>query len=160
MSSNAPVVKQVAWISLIPQLSIMGLITLIWYQYDHELFILYGAVSYLIVSYILRTTIPLHQRKGMHKLKTGNFEVAIREFEKSYAFFKEHEWLDKYRFLILLNSSRISFKEMALNNIAYCYGQIGEGAKAKHYYERTLNEFPESGLAQAGLRMIKAIEEN
>ena len=45
---------------------------------------------------------------------------------------------------------------MALNNIAFCYGQLGDGEKAKEYYERTLNEFPDSGIARAGLRLLNS----
>ena len=47
---------------------------------------------------------------------------------------------------------------MALLNIAFCYSQIDQGKKAKEYYQRVLNEFPESGMATAALKMIDSIE--
>jgi hypothetical protein len=51
----------------------------------------------------------------------------------------------------------MSYKEMALNNIAFCYGQLGKGKLSKEYYEKTLDEFPESGIAKAGLRLINSV---
>jgi len=47
---------------------------------------------------------------------------------------------------------------MGLCNIAFCYSQINNGQKAKEYYELTLKEFPDNGLAIAGLRMINSIQ--
>ena len=47
---------------------------------------------------------------------------------------------------------------MALLNIAFCYGQIDQGKKSKEFYQRTLNEFPNSSLAASALKMIGSIE--
>jgi Tfp pilus assembly protein PilF len=52
------------------------------------------------------------------------------------------------------------YREMALNNIAFCYGQIGDGANAKKYYLKTLEEFPGNPLATAGLALMRAAENN
>lgn len=160
MSSKTPTVKQVAWISIIPQLLIIGLIMLIWYQFNQQEYIIYGAGTYLIISFFLRTIIPRDHRNGMKNVKTKNFEKAIPDFEKSYEFFNNYEWIDKFRFIFLLSSSRIEYKEMALNNIAFCYGQIGEGDKSKDYYERTLKEYPNSGIAQAALNLLNSTIKN
>jgi tetratricopeptide (TPR) repeat protein len=93
--------------------------------------------------------------KNVHK---GNFSEAISNFEKSYEFFKKYHWLDKFRYLFLLSSSKISYKEMALCNIAFCYGQIGNGEKLEHYYNLTLKEFPDSFLAKSALNVINSIK--
>ncbi len=93
----------------------------------------------------------------MVKVKQEQFEEAILNFERSYEFFKENDWLDKYRFLTLLSSGKMSYKEMALNNIAFCYGQIGNGKLSKEYFQRTLDEFPESGMAKVGLRFLNSM---
>ncbi|WP_144803871.1 tetratricopeptide repeat protein [Maribacter sp. MAR_2009_72] len=53
----------------------------------------------------------------------------------------------------------MSYREMALANIGYCYSQIGDGKKAKEYYERTLKEFPGSGLAKSALNMMNSVEQ-
>ena len=94
----------------------------------------------------------------MQLVRQQNFRDAIPFFEKSVDFFDKNSWLDKYRFVVLLSSSNMTYKEMGLCNIAFCYGQTGDGQKAKEYYEQTRKEFPENGLALAGLRMIDAFE--
>jgi len=47
---------------------------------------------------------------------------------------------------------------MSLLNIAFCYGQIGEGAKSIEYYKKTLTEFPKSEIAKASLKMFESAE--
>ena len=154
--SSAPIIKQIAWISIIPHMVVMGLLTIFWFQFEVENPLLYGAITYLIISFSLRTFISNDHRKGMDLVKKERFDEAIECFEKSFTFFKQNEWVDKYRYVTLLNSSRISFREMALNNIAFCYGQLGDGERARQYYERTLQEFPDSGIAKAGLRLLNS----
>ena len=124
MSSKVPTIRQIAWMSLIPQLLVMGLIMFIWYQFNTTDFVLYGAITYLILSQGLRRILAKEHRKGMTEVKREEFDKAIPHFEMSYDFFKEHDWVDKYRFLTLFSASKMSYKEMALNNIAFCYGQI------------------------------------
>lgn len=158
MASNVPTVKQIAWISLIPQLTVMGLLIYSYHLFESQDPFLYGAFTYVGLSFCLRTFVPKDHREGMRLVKQQNFTDAISKFEKSVDFFTKNSWLDKYRFLTLLSSSKMTYKEMGLCNIAFCYSQINNGQKAKQYYEQTLKEFPENGLAIAGLRMINSVE--
>jgi Tfp pilus assembly protein PilF len=48
---------------------------------------------------------------------------------------------------------------MALINMAYCYSQIGKGAKSKELYEETLRKFPDSQMALSALRMLESAKE-
>ncbi|MDO5972797.1 tetratricopeptide repeat protein [Flavivirga jejuensis] len=160
MSSKIPIVRQTAWISIVPHLMVMGLIMLIWYQFNKTEFILYGAITYLIISQLLRRVIAKEHKAGMLKVKLEKFEEAIPLFKNSYEFFKRNDWIDKYRFLTLLSSGRMTYKEMALINIAFCYGQSGNGKLSKEYYERALNEYPKSGMAKAGLRLLNSISDS
>jgi len=157
MSSKIPVVRQVAWISIIPHLLVMGTIMLIWYQFNKTDFILLGAATYLITSQLLRRNIAKEHRMGMALIKHEQFEESITHFQNSYNFFKKHEWIDQYRYLTLLSSGKMTYKEMALVNIAFCYGQLGKGNLSKEYYERTLKEYPNSIMAKASLRMLNAM---
>lgn len=157
MSSNTPIVRQTAWISMVPHFLIMGAIILIWYLVIPEKAIMYGALTYLLISFSLRSFIPRHHRKGMSHVRNQNFEDAISEFQSSYLYFSKNNWIDKYRFVTVLNSNKMSYKEMALNNIAFCYGQIGDGENARKFYQKTLDEFPDSGLAKAGLNMLNSM---
>lgn len=160
MSSKVPTVRQTNWISIVPHLIVMGTIIFIWHLINPQNSFLYGAMTYLLISFSLRNLIPKDHRSGIKKNNSEKFEEAISDFEKSYAFFKKYEWIDKYRFITLLSSSKMSYREMALANIGFCYSQIGDGTKSKEYYERTLKEFPESGLAKSALKMMSAMEKN
>lgn len=94
----------------------------------------------------------------MQMVNQQKFPDAVTYFENSYNFFNRNSWIDKYRFATLLSSSKMSYKEMALNNIAFCYAQSGNGVKSKEHYEKTLLEFPNSGIAKAGLNVLIAGE--
>lgn len=154
MSSKTPIVRQIAWISLIPQLTLMGLLMMCFYLLQSSNPILYGALTYMAISFVLRTFISKDHMEGVRLVKAQKFSEAIPFFERSYHFFSNNPWIDKYRFLTLLSSSRISYWEMALCNVAFCYSQVGEGKMAIEWYTRTLKEFPDSGLAQTALRML------
>mgnify|MGYP002138677490 CR=1 FL=1 len=158
MSSNIPTVRQIAWISLIPQFIFMGLLVLLWYGLEAGNPLFGGALTYLAISFSLRNFIPTDHKTGMTLVRQEKFHEAIPYFENSYKFFKKYDWLDRYRYLTILSSSSMSYKEMALNNIAFCYGQVGDGIKSKEYYEKTLQEFPDSGMAKAGLRFLNSVD--
>jgi len=156
MSSAQPTIRQVKWISLIPQLSIMGVLIYIYCLIKVSDPVLYGILTYLSLSIALRQIIPRYHRKGISYYKVKQYEKAIVEFKKSYEFFKKHRWIDKNRFIVLLSSSRISYLEMSLINIAFCYGQLGDGKKSKQWYEKALSEFPDSQMAITALKMLDA----
>ena len=158
MSSKTPMVRQVAWISLVPQLIFMGALIFGFYLLNSSDPIIHGALSYLAISLGLRISIPKDHRKGITLVKEHRFLEAIPHFEKSYEFFTHNLWIDKYRFLTLLSSSNISYREMALCNIAFCYSQTGDGKKAIEYYTRALQEFPGSMIAQMALKMLHSTE--
>lgn len=160
MSSKVPTVRQINWISIIPHLGVMGIVIFIWNLFYPNESVFLGAATYIFISYSLRTQIPKKHRAGMKLVKLEDFEKAIPYFERSYAFFKKYSWVDKYRFITFLSSSGMTYKEMALANIAFCYGQLGNGEQAKEYYKRVLQEYPENGLAKAGLRLLNSVEKN
>ena len=157
MASNVPVTRQIAWVSLIPQLFAMGLIIFIFYMLKFEDPLLFGTWSYLIMFLILRKLVAKDHRQGMKLVKQEKFIEAIPLFEKSIAYFTKNSWVDKYRYLTILSACKMTYKEMGLCNIAFCYSQTNNGQKAKEYYELTLTEFPKNGLAKAGLNMINSI---
>lgn len=156
MASKVPIVRQIAWLSMIPQLILLG--SLIWLAKisgfnNHTLI---GALLYFAIFYILRFQIPKHHRKGISLYRKKSFSKAIPHFQKSYEFFKKNMWVDKYRYITLMSSSNVSYSEMALLNMAFCYGQIGDGEKSKRMYEKALTEFPESEMAKASLKMYES----
>ena len=154
MSSNPPVVQQVAWISLIPQIAFILILISIYNHLGYSNSEIYGAFTYLFLSTALRYFIPKNHRIGLSLTRSKQFEKAIPEYEKSYEFFSKNDWIDKYRFLTLMSSSKMNYKEMALCNIAFCYSQLGNGAKSIEYYQKTVEEFPENQIAQSALKML------
>ena len=87
MSSKVPTVRQTNWISIIPHLIIMSIIILIWHQINPEKAFLFGAMTYLLISFSLRNLIPRDHRNGIKKNNSEKFQDAIPDFEKSYSFF-------------------------------------------------------------------------
>jgi len=155
MSSELNIIRQVAWLALIPQFLFAMLLIFFWHLLRAPDPALYGLVSYFIISYCLRTFIPKLHNKGMKHVKKAEFEEAIPYFQKSYEFFSKNLWIDKYRFITVLSSSAMSYREMALTNIALSYSQLGQVIKAKEFYEKTLAEFPKSILAKNELALIQ-----
>jgi tetratricopeptide (TPR) repeat protein len=160
MSSKIPTIRQAAWISVIPQIILMTVLVFIFYYFQFEEYLINGVVAYLIISFLLRTQIPKSHRHGMSLVKQKQFENAIAYFEKSLEFFESNEWIDKYRFIVLLSSSKITYREMAFVNIAFCYSQIGKGEKAREYYNIALENYPDSEIAKTALNLMDSETKN
>jgi tetratricopeptide (TPR) repeat protein len=158
MIGKMPVINQFAWLSIIPQFLLMSLLCFIYYLLGVQEYLLLGAITILIIAFLARNFISIYHRKGIRNLHKQNFDKSIDYFLKSLEFFQKNRWIDKYRFLVLLSSSKYSYKEMALLNIAFCYSQLGDGEKAEYYYNITLNEFPDNNLAKSSLKFIDSVK--
>ena len=64
--------------------------------------------------------------------------------------------VDALRGLLLGVGSRNSYRIIALGNMAYCHGQLGDGGRAIELYEQVLREVPDHVLAEASLNMLRA----
>jgi tetratricopeptide (TPR) repeat protein len=159
MASMQPIVRQIRLSAYIIQIIIIFIIIVIYNLFDANDPFLSALITYLVIKLLLRYSISLNHRRGIKLYRGKKYKEAIKEFEKSYAYFDNHRWIDKYRSIVLLSVGRMSYLEMALINIAYCYSQIGEGAKSKEHYERTLIEFPDSQMAISVLKMFEAAKE-
>jgi tetratricopeptide (TPR) repeat protein len=159
MASRLPIVRQVSWLALLPQLLLLFLLMVVGSLIGQGANgALAGCFVYLGYSFLVRMVLTRYHRRGMRHIKQYRFADAIADFEASYTFFSRHEWIDRFRSVILLSASATSYREMALLNIAFCYSQLGNGAEATQYYRRTLAEFPDSGMAIAALRLIESVE--
>lgn len=155
MASSLPIVRQIAWLSVLPQIAILLLLVAIAHLLGAGEPLLVGAIAYLAVSFIVRMTVPRHHLRGMGLVKQERFAEAIPHFLKSYEFFAAHGWVDRWRALTMLASSRISYQEMALLNVAFCLSQTGERERSIQEYKRVLAEFPGSKVAEAALRLLE-----
>jgi hypothetical protein len=158
-TSGAPVVRRIAWLALALQFGLMfGLSAAGWYVLQSPRGAYAGLAIFVAYVMFARLVIGSAQRRGMRFVRRELFEQAIPAFKESYEFFTKHAWLDRYRALTMLSASAMSYREMALCNIAFCNTQIGNGREAKSYYQRALVEFPQCGMAASALRMIDTIE--
>jgi tetratricopeptide (TPR) repeat protein len=159
MAGKTPIIRRIEWLYTFPHLLLMaGLILLLWriqFLYRFNLAVVYGALAYLTYSFGSKAILLKHHRSGIRLTKGHLFLEAISQFESSYTFLSKYSWIDKFRFIAMLDSSAISYREMALNNIAYSYIQLGDKAKAKEYYHRAVEEFPESEMAKSGLEHLE-----
>ena len=126
MTSSVPIIRQIAWLSLLLQLGIFLLLVGIAHLLGAPDALIAGAIAYLAASLILRSMIPLHHRRGIRLYRKERFAEAVPHFFKSYDFFARHAWVDRWRALTMLSPSRISYREMALLNAACCLAQSGE----------------------------------
>lgn len=154
MTSSIPVVRQIAWLSALPQLAILLLLILVARVIGAGSPIVVGAVAYLATSFGLRFGIAKDHRRGIRLFHKERFAEAVPHFLRSHEFFSRHKWLDDWRAVTMLSSSRISYREMALLNAAFCLGQSGERQRAAEEYMRVLLEFPRSRMAEAALRLM------
>jgi tetratricopeptide (TPR) repeat protein len=154
MASKQPIVKQTAWLSIIHQLIILSIFIVLASLTGTQTPAIIGALAYLGMSVVLKKTIAQQHRQGIAHLKKEEFGEALERFQESYDYFNHHRWIDDWRLITLLSSSRVSYREMALLNVAYCYGQLGEGARSREFYEKTLAEYPDSTMAKAAINML------
>ena len=158
--SRTPVVRQISWPAVLPPLAALGGAMAIGvFVTRTSNGIILGAAAYLTYSLGSRMFIARAHRRGMRLYRRQQYAAAIRAYEESYDFFARNTWIDRFRAIIMMSPSAISYREMALCNIAFCYSQLGDGEKAESYYRRALDDFPNSGLATAALRMIESVRQ-
>jgi tetratricopeptide (TPR) repeat protein len=164
LKTRMPVVRDVAWILTVPQFASMALLVVLSIALFWERIGIFsvslGLFIYLAYSFGSRRLLLRHHRRGLAFVRQGSYPEAIAAFEASYAFFARRVWLDRMRALTMMMPSRQSVREMALINIAYCYGQSGDKDQTKAYYQRALAEFPNSYMAQTALNFIDTVEKD
>jgi hypothetical protein len=155
MSSKPSTIRQTSWLLTLPQLVVEGVLILLVYivirPASWTTAIIVGLGIYLLYSIGVQELLTKSHRTGVALVRQQRYQDAIHKFEESYQFFVSHEWVDKYRFLTLMTPTTMSYREMALLDIAYCYNQLDKPAEAKKYYERTVREFPHNELARKAL---------
>lgn len=158
MLNNLPILRQVEWKFLIFQLVIIALFCYLYYALKVEYWYFFASFSYSFLALRLRKTIAKSHRHGIMLVRNGNFPAAIPYLERSVAYFKKNQWVDQYRFITLMSSSKFSYKEIALCNLAYCFVQINNRAQAISLYKEVLQQNPNNGFAKTALNMMTANE--
>ncbi|MEI2271670.1 tetratricopeptide repeat protein [Sphingobacterium sp. ML3W] len=154
MSANVPIVRSVSWPAVIIIILVWAILLAVFaflFQ-KHGIFI--GAVLFSLLFILLQRLIPSSHNKGMKAIKQQDFKTATEHFKQSVVFFTKYKWVDKYRALTMLSASKMSYREMGLCNIAFCYSQTGQAEKAKALYKEILEEYPDNGIAYYSLNSI------
>ncbi len=121
-----------------------------------------GPLLGLLIFYLLLVCvrfIPRHHRAAIRFAKQKQFERAIQEYQRSLAFFERNPWLDRFRSVVMLSLSLMSYREMDLLGVAFCYGQIGDGLRSRETYSQCLEEFPNSEMAACAIRLLDWMRE-
>jgi len=144
MARKIPVIRNTNYYYYIPQIAILFFIVYILYCLDISHYLLLGISLYFLLSIYLKVLIPRWHRKGVYYLKKGELQAAILAFQKSYQYFQKYAWIDQYRAFTLFSTSQLSYSEMALMNIIYCYEQMGDKKNAQKYLKILRNQYPEN----------------
>lgn len=155
-TSQVPVVRPISWPATIPQMLAIALAAGVGYAIDGRDGVMWGGGVYLLYSFGSRIVILRDHRRGMALVRQEKFADAIAAFEASLVFLGIYPWIDTYRSVVLMSPSAMSYREMALNNIAFCFAQLGDGNRARKFYDQVLEEFPENGMARTALRLMEA----
>ena len=153
--NKTPIVRPVSWPNAVICVGILAVFVLIGWFFGRISGVIFGASGFLAISQILRRTIARHHRCGIRHCKRQEFQQAISEFEKSIKFFSDHEWIDRFRAITML-STGMSYCEMGMVGLGFCYAQLGDGTSARKHYERCLRDYPNNGMAETALRMLEA----
>jgi hypothetical protein len=159
MPSKVPFVKQeTIWLAIIPRFLFIAIMSMIYYQWDKRDCIVLGFVTYLIVWYVLRTiAFPKDVHKSIRLIKEGKLNEAVPYIERSIDFYTRHPWIDKYRFLLMVSSSKRGMRESSICNLGFCLLQTGNVSAAKEVYEDVLRQYPENTVAEIQLKTINAV---
>ena len=160
MPQQMPVVRSLAWTQLVPQVAAIGVLAVL----GHILFrharissVVFGAAAaYLVLCRLSRAAFLRDHYSGIAAYRAERFADAIKHFEASRAFFLQHPRVDSFRSLLFGVAAPNPFRIVALCNMAYCYSQLGDGARAVSLYEQALSEFPDCALARASLNMLRS----
>lgn len=154
MKSKPPILNQTSRKFIAVHSALLFLLFLIFDKVDPPRALLWGLITCVAYSIIARNLISRYHRKGIALMKQNRYQEAIPFFEKSLAFFEKNSWIDRFRVIVLLSASAFEYSEMALLNIAFCYSQLGDGAKARDIYQECLKRFPNNGMAIAAIKMM------
>lgn len=157
----ADLLKQVNWSAFLLHVLLIVLFPylLSLFNVAIDLGLLISALSYMALSVILQRMLPLHHRMGFSLLMQKNYEAASLAFQESWNYFNKKPWLDKYRAVLMLSASKISYREMALINRSLCYWHIGDTEKALESYREVLHYFPQSRMAKDAISYIENPDE-
>lgn len=155
----AHVYRPISWLGLAAQLSVYAVVVTLAIQVipNREHGVIIAMAICLGYTCIMRYTVLANHRRGVRLTHQGRFEEAIELHQKSLDFFVRHQWIDRYRAVVLMSAAALSYREIALCNIAFCYMQTGREDQADACYCQALQLNPDNWLALSGQRLIETL---
>lgn len=154
LAMKIPVVRQYSYIALFLHLVVLFAVCSLWgWAMGGRWFIL-SYVIYAVILLGIPEIMASDHKRGMRLLKREEFGKAIPCFLASYDYFERNKWIDRFRYVTVMSSSKMSYREMALCNVAFCYGQMGNCERMREYYDRALRDFPDNIVAKTALRVL------
>lgn len=155
--SGPPIIRLVSWPHLAVNLLLLFSTTALACFFTQSIDGLWiGAGIYVAYSLVSRRVITRAHRQGIRLMHQQRYADAVQHFQDSLSFFTRHSWLDHYRAIVMLSPSAMSYREMAMCNLAFCYAQLDRGVEAKSVYQAVLNEYPHNRLAPTALQFLRA----
>ena len=153
-----PQINYISWKSVLPPLAVAAALILaanflLPVRDLAEAFVIGGGI-FIVYAFGSRYFIASANRLGLKAVARQEYDAALEHFARSYAFFSEHEWIDRYRSITLMSSSMWSYREMALMNILTVHVRRKDFAAATEACRRVLDEFPNNQIAQSSYDML------
>ena len=150
--------KETTLIAIFPRLILIGILCLLLYPYNNQIFFVYALFIYLLIHYIAKySLIPGSTFTGVKLMKEDKYEEAMPFIQRDIDYFTEKAWIDKFRFVLMISTSSRSYREICLCNLAWCLLQTGKVRESKELYERILVQYPENPVAKTQLNTINMI---
>lgn len=161
MSNRVPIIYQVSRRQAWPLYVLLFAVFLTLFRSLPPAHLPYGVLAatagMLLYIFLSRAVLTRSHRRGIRLVKAKQFDAALPHFAASVAFFEQNGWIDRWRSVVLLSMSAMSYREMGLCNMAFCHSQARRGPEAKALYEQILAEYPENGIAEASLNMMRSV---
>lgn len=154
MTQQLPVTQSINYWALLLQVLFAGFLCVVFQLSGSDEPAVWAAMTYLMLAYGLRYFVPIDHRRGMRALKQGDYEQAIKSFEKSFGFFSKHQWIDRLRVFTTFSVSKLCYCEIALVNKAFALICLDRKEEAKVLYEQCLKKYPENNIAFYALKMM------
>lgn len=154
--SKTPIVRPISLGNTLITLALLGVYVFIGAFLGGVEGALLGTLFFLICSQVSRRIFTREHRRAIQYCRNQEYARAIPLFEQSIEFFERNRWVDQYRAIVLFSSSSMSYREMGLVSVAFCYAQMGDGDNSRLTYEKCLNEFPDNMIAKTSLNFLVA----
>lgn len=103
---------------------------------------------FTVYRLLARSILTKDHVAGVRLMKAGEYSAAVSCFERSCSFFERYPLVDRWRYALVIASSPVTYREMALCNIAACHIQQNNPEDALLACERVLADYPNNSYAR------------